>query len=189
MRKLGNPKKKSKGRPKNKTGRKQVPNLVKKGLARKRFHWFGRLIPVKAKPENKKPATLKDLKRLGAEAKRLAAEAGKYATGRERLATMSKQLAATKKRTAADRKIIKAVEIRRSEIMHRAKTAKKNLPTAQATAEIRKLTSLLVQLARRVKLARARLAVHEPREQELIKKLRALSKENRALGKKLGLDQ
>ena len=177
------------GKPKKKAPGKKVPGLVERGLARKRFGPFGKLVRVKPKPVKEKPATLKELRKGANEMERLAAEAGKHGSAMESLAEMNRHLAKVKEKIRADRQTIKGAKAKRDEIKQKARDARKNLPPKQANAKVGKLTVQLNGLRARVLRARSRLEIYRGREQVLIKKLRALSQENRARAKRLGLNE
>ena len=177
------------GKPKKKVAGNKVPGLVQRGIAKRRFGPFGKLVGVKQKPAKEKPATLKDLERGAAEMRRLSAEAGRHGTLIGSLARTNTQLAAIKKRIRADQQIIDGAKAKINEIVQQARGAREKLPPKKATVVIKKLALQLAGLRMQVLRANAGLEVYRARESKLIKKLRARSKAKKALEKKLGLNE
>jgi predicted nucleic acid-binding Zn-ribbon protein len=180
MPRLVTPKKKSRG--------KKEPGLVRRGIAKPKYWWSGKLVRVKPKTRKEKEPTLKDLKSGAKKLKQEAANARRHGTVTEQLTRTNAQLATLEKRIKADRRLVRNTKIKVSEIVRQVRAARRNLPTAQANIRVQKLTVQNNALRGPARQAVARLAASGPKRQGLIKKLRALSGEKKALGKKLGLE-
>ncbi|MDP6671334.1 MAG: hypothetical protein QGI60_06005 [archaeon] len=168
---------------------KKAPGLVRRGVAKKKYGLFGKLVRVKPKTRKEKEPTMKDLKQDTTKLKQEATNARRHGTVTEQLRKANAQLAALEKRIKADKKLVRDTKVRATEIARRARTARRNLPTAQANGVVDRLTAQLNLLKGPVRQATARLAASGPKRQQLIEKLRAFSGEKKALGKKLGLNQ